>query len=121
MKLTIALPAALHRNLIAYAEFLAKETGKTIEPAKLIAPMLEKFVASDRGLAKARNATKKDEASTSLSPKPLFGFPYITERFSVEEVREMTPPLASRIAKLEAELAQFRAASTAAESDQMGA
>jgi hypothetical protein len=75
VRLTIALPAALHRNLIAYAEILAKETGKTVEPAKLIAPMLEKFIASDRGFAKAQNATKKDKASTSPSPKPSFGFP----------------------------------------------
>ena len=55
VKLTVTLPAALHRNLIAYAEILSKETGKPIEPAKLIAPMLQKFIASDRGFAKARN------------------------------------------------------------------
>ncbi len=75
VKLTVTLPAALHRNLIAYAEVLAKETGKTVEPAKLIAPMLEKFIASDRGFAKARNTKKKDKASTSPSPKPSFDFP----------------------------------------------
>jgi hypothetical protein len=48
VKLTVALPAALHRNLVAYAEILAKETGKPVEAAKLIAPMLEKFITSDR-------------------------------------------------------------------------
>ena len=39
VKLTIELPAALHRDLVAYGEALARETGQaTIEPAKLIAP-----------------------------------------------------------------------------------
>jgi hypothetical protein len=28
--------------------------GKPVEPAKLIAPMLEKFIGSDRGFRKAR-------------------------------------------------------------------
>ena len=58
VKLTVTLPAALHRNLVAYAELLARETGKPVEPAKLIAPMLEKFIASDRGFAKTRNLAK---------------------------------------------------------------
>ncbi|MGD9656666.1 MAG: DUF2274 domain-containing protein [Methylocystis sp.] len=75
VKLTVTLPAALHRNLVAYAEILAKETGKPVEPAKLIAPMLEKFIASDRGFAKSRKSTKKVQVSTSPSSKPSFGFP----------------------------------------------
>ncbi|MBG0794250.1 DUF2274 domain-containing protein [Methylocystis sp. H62] len=74
VKLTVTLPASLHRNLVAYAEILAKETGKPVEPGKLIVPMLEKFIASDRGFAKARNNTKKDKSLTSLSPAPSFDF-----------------------------------------------
>ena len=58
VKVTVTLPATLHRNLVAYAELLAKETGKPVEPTKLIAPMLEKFIASDRGFAKARDFIK---------------------------------------------------------------
>ena len=55
VKLTIELPAALHRDLVAYGEALARETGQaTIEPAKLIAPMVDRFIRSDRGFAKAR-------------------------------------------------------------------
>ena len=55
VKLTIELPAALHRDLVAYGEALARETGQaTIEPAKLIAPMLDRFIRSDRGFAKVR-------------------------------------------------------------------
>lgn len=54
VKVTVMLSAALHRNLIAYAEILARDSGKAVEPEKLIAPMLERFIASDRGFGKAR-------------------------------------------------------------------
>ena len=41
VKLTVELPAAVHRDLVAYAEALGRETGQPVnEPAKLIAPML---------------------------------------------------------------------------------
>ena len=40
VRLTLELPAALHRDLIAYAEVLAHETTqRPIEPTKLIAPI----------------------------------------------------------------------------------
>ena len=55
VKLTVELPAAVHRDLIAYAEALARETGKPVgTPAKLIVPMIERFMATDRGFAKAK-------------------------------------------------------------------
>lgn len=54
VKVTVTLSAALHRNLVAYAEILARDSGKAIEPEKLIAPMLERFIAGDRGFGKAR-------------------------------------------------------------------
>ena len=56
VKVTVTLSAALHRNLVAYAEILARDSGKAIEPAKLIAPMLERFIASDRAFKKARRS-----------------------------------------------------------------
>lgn len=57
VKLTIELPAALHRDLVAYAEILGRETGhKPADPVRLIVPMLERFMATDRGFAKARKA-----------------------------------------------------------------
>ena len=59
IKLTVELPAAVHRDLIAYAEALGHETGQpTIEPAKLIAPMLARFIAGDRAFAKLKNVRK---------------------------------------------------------------
>ena len=58
VKVTLELPAALHRDLTAYAEVLARETGQpTAEPMKLIVPMLERFIATDRGFSKARKPT----------------------------------------------------------------
>jgi len=55
VKVTLELPAALHRDLIAYADLLARETGQpTADPVRLIAPMLERFIATDRGFAKAK-------------------------------------------------------------------
>ena len=54
VRVTIELPAAVHRNLLAYAEVLAAETGHVTEPVKLIAPMLARFMATDRAFAKAR-------------------------------------------------------------------
>lgn len=58
VKLTIELPANVHRDLALYAEVLARETGQKNEPAKLVAPMLARFMATDRGFAKARRETK---------------------------------------------------------------
>ena len=59
VKLTVELPAAVHRDLLAYAEVLARETAQEItEPTKLIAPMLARFMATDRVFAKIRQATQ---------------------------------------------------------------
>lgn len=55
VKLAVELPAAVHRDLVAYAEILARETGHPVgDPAKLVVPMVEHFMATDRGFAKAR-------------------------------------------------------------------
>ena len=45
VKLTVELPAAVHRDLVAYAEVLARQNGQKIEPAKLVAPMLARFTS----------------------------------------------------------------------------
>ena len=59
VKITIELPAAVHRDLVAYAEVLARENGQAInDPSKLIAPMLTRFMATDRAFAKARRASQ---------------------------------------------------------------
>ncbi len=54
VKLTVDLPADVHRDLAAYAEALAAENGQAVEPARLVAPMLARFMATDREFKKAR-------------------------------------------------------------------
>ncbi len=55
VKLTVEFPAPVHRDLLAYAEVLARETGQTIpDPLKLVAPMLARFMATDRVFVKVR-------------------------------------------------------------------
>ena len=59
VRLTVEIPAVLHRDLVAYAQVLGSETGQSIsEPAKLIAPMLARFMATDRMFAKMRRANQ---------------------------------------------------------------
>ena len=58
VKLTVELPASIHRDLAVYGEVLARETGQgAVEPAKLIAPMLQRFMATDRAFAKLRRGS----------------------------------------------------------------
>jgi hypothetical protein len=55
IKVTMELPASLHRDLVTYAEVLSRETGQAVtDPVRLIVPMLERFIATDRGFAKSR-------------------------------------------------------------------
>ncbi|OWJ63732.1 DUF2274 domain-containing protein [Inquilinus limosus] len=62
VKLTIELPAGLHRDLVAYAELLGRETGQEVEPVRLIAPMLTRFMAADRGFSAARKSSNRSPA-----------------------------------------------------------
>lgn len=55
VKVTVELPASVHRDLVAYAEILARDSGQTAaDPVRLIVPMLARFMATDRGFARAR-------------------------------------------------------------------
>jgi hypothetical protein len=54
VKLTIELPAQVHRDLVAYAEIFSRHTGQKIEPGKLISPMLTHFMLTDRAFLRAR-------------------------------------------------------------------
>ena len=56
VKMTVELPASLHRALTLYAQALARENGgATIEPAKLVAPMIERFIRGDKAFRKIQN------------------------------------------------------------------
>ena len=56
-KITIELPAAISRDLALYAKLLSEsgDQSPVSDPAKLIAPMIRKFMATDRVFVKARN------------------------------------------------------------------
>lgn len=55
VKLTVELPAAVHRDLVTYAAALAAETGQqSMRPEKLVAPMLARFMDTDRGFRRRR-------------------------------------------------------------------
>ena len=55
IKITLEIPASLHRDLSAYADILSKESGHAqTDPVRLIVPMLQRFIATDRVFAKTR-------------------------------------------------------------------
>lgn len=56
VKLTLELPGALMRDLGDYGAVHAEATGLTapLPPEKLIPPMIERFIASDREFSKQR-------------------------------------------------------------------
>lgn len=57
VKLTIEFPAAVHRNLVAYAEAIGRESGQPApDPARIVVPMIERFMATDRVFARARKS-----------------------------------------------------------------
>jgi hypothetical protein len=68
VKVTVELPAKLHRDLSAYAQVLGRQTGSPItDPIRLIAPMLERFIATDREFAKARRRSEEPTGNTATS------------------------------------------------------
>ena len=61
VKLTVELPAPVHRDLIAYADVLSRSTGQAVsDPGRLIAPMVERFMATDRAFAKSRRSLAQE-------------------------------------------------------------
>jgi hypothetical protein len=64
VKLTVELSAAVRRDLVSYGQVLARETGQgVVDPAKLIAPMLARFMAADRAFAKLRRSVATSQKS----------------------------------------------------------
>ena len=58
VKLTVDLPANVHRDLAVYADLLARETGQSSRIQQAVAPMLARFMATDRAFAKARRKSQ---------------------------------------------------------------
>ncbi len=57
VKVTVELPGAVHRDLVAYGEALAAQGGRAMEPARLIVPMLARFMSTDRAFARAKRSS----------------------------------------------------------------
>ncbi|RJF89299.1 DUF2274 domain-containing protein [Oleomonas cavernae] len=55
VRATVELPASLHRDLVAYVETPPHQIGQAVtDPLTLIVRMLQRFIATDRGFAKAK-------------------------------------------------------------------
>lgn len=56
VKLTIELPATVHRDLLDYSRVHAAETGlgEPLPPERLIPSMVERFMGSDRGFTRTQ-------------------------------------------------------------------
>ncbi len=58
---TVKLPAAVHRDLTVYAELLKQEGGHAVELNSLVAPMLARFMATDRAFRRARRRIQNED------------------------------------------------------------
>lgn len=66
VRVTVEIPAAVHRDLVAYATIFAQSNGQPApEPARLIPPMIERFMATDRVFAAARRRRNTQKAPDS--------------------------------------------------------
>lgn len=57
VRLRIELPASVHHDLEAYGRVLAGDGSQPAPPSRLMAPMLERFMATDRAFRRYRNKT----------------------------------------------------------------
>ncbi|MFA6114192.1 MAG: DUF2274 domain-containing protein [Sphingomonas sp.] len=54
VRVTLELPGPVHRDLVRYAAALGAQTGQApVTPERLVAPMLERFMATDRAFKRA--------------------------------------------------------------------
>ena len=67
--MTIKVPAKVHRDLVTYAEVLTRESGQAIEPKALVAPMLARFMATDRAFARSKRQHSRRESKDVVRPK----------------------------------------------------
>lgn len=63
VKVTVELPAAVHRDLVAYGEALGREGGRNVEPVKLIPPMLARFMGTDRVFSRMKRPAQSKPRS----------------------------------------------------------
>jgi len=68
VRLTVELPAQVHRDLVAYGKVLGRDSGRAVEPAKLIGPMLARFMATDRAFARLKREDLTQTTMRALDP-----------------------------------------------------
>jgi hypothetical protein len=57
VKITVEVPTALHRDLLAYAEILARESGQSASDlARLMVAMVARFIATDLAFGRLRRS-----------------------------------------------------------------
>lgn len=57
VRVTLELPGPVHRDLVRYAAALGAQTGQApVTPDRLVAPMLARFMATDRAFARTRDS-----------------------------------------------------------------
>lgn len=54
VKLTVELSAEVHRDLVDYTAMLGQEAEQNLDPVRLVAPMLARFMATDRAFQRTR-------------------------------------------------------------------
>lgn len=70
VKVSLELPASLHRDLVAYAEAVGNQGGQPVgDPVRLIVPMLTRFMATDRAFARSRKQFKQRREINTARPK----------------------------------------------------
>jgi hypothetical protein len=66
VNLTVELPASVHRDLVACADALSRTTGQAVsDPVKLIVPMIQRFMVTDRAFVSARRHAVQPGAGTA--------------------------------------------------------
>ncbi|HEY4078914.1 MAG TPA: DUF2274 domain-containing protein [Rhizomicrobium sp.] len=62
VKHAITLSGTVNRDLLAYAELMGRDSGTgPVELEKIIPRMIERFMATDRGFARARKTPKSTQ------------------------------------------------------------
>lgn len=73
IKMTVEIPAALHRALKLYAAAIAKENGgAAMDPSRLVAPMLDRFIQGDKAFRRMQNPKPSKKSSVSGKSPPSY-------------------------------------------------
>lgn len=57
VRMQVTFTAEQHAQLAAYADAVAAESGRAIEPARLVPRIVERFIATDRAFSRAKPAS----------------------------------------------------------------